>query len=116
MTFEEEFPSLKGLKVAGNIMNRKEIQENCLDKEKVREAFKELMKSIREEWYEEVEGKGYVPELETKAFEDNLNREEEIFKKELGLQNNAYACGWSAKHSNNKGETNERNNYSILWR
>lgn len=39
MTFEEEFPSLKGLKVIGNVMNRKEIQEHCLDKQKVKEIL-----------------------------------------------------------------------------
>lgn len=48
MTFEEDFPSLKHLPVSNNVMNRKEIQVHCLDKQRLLKGLKDWFKAITE--------------------------------------------------------------------
>ena len=51
MTFEEEFPSLKGIneKHSYNLLSERQkqlITEFCLDKQRVKEAIEELLKNM----------------------------------------------------------------------
>jgi len=77
MTFEEDFPSLKReiKSPDGSIWryNEEDIQKHCLDKQKVKNAYKKFKEGIIESWKLHARFEPYLPGIEE-------------FEKELGLE------------------------------